>query len=491
MTERPAVTGGGLWSIVEQHARVCPAAVALVDGTTRIDFATLADHARRLASGLARERAGVGHRVLVRLESSYRHIELLLACAKLGSVLVPVDPRLLPSELDRIAGDADPTVVVGSVDDYRRLLGQPAEAGAGAAVHDRDPLALLYTSGTTGSPKGVVLSHGNVVYSCFNQIAGLGLGDSDRGLAAAPLHHAGGLLALGLPCLYTGGTMCLVAEKRPEAILGTVSRERITKLFLAPPLWRELAAGSDIETAELTSVRMCVTGGEPVPMSAVDRLSACFEAEFVEAYGLTEGSSCVSLLRGVAGSGRRPGCVGRPLPHTAVRVLDEHDRESGPGEIGEIALAGPAVCEEYWRSPEAMAAARVDGWLRTGDNGRLDPDGTLHLVGRSKDLILTEGGKVYPSEIERLLGEHPAIEEVTAVGVPRPGGAEDIVAVVVPRRGAGLDPAEILAFAASRLPDFKCPAHACVWGELPRGASGKVLGEAVRERCAAELGATA
>jgi acyl-CoA synthetase (AMP-forming)/AMP-acid ligase II len=483
-----AAAAGGLWSVLEQHARVRPGAIALVDGSERIEFATLADRARRLAAGLGAAGVGAGDRVVLRLPSSHRHLELLFACARLGAVLAPVDPRLRGDELEAVLDDADPAAVVDDPEEYGQLLAGPADSPAASAGDGEDALALLYTSGTTGEPKGVVLSHRNVVFSAFNQIAGMGLSESDRALAAAPLHHVGGLLALGLPCLYAGGTMHL-APPGSEPILETIARERITKLFLAPHVWRRLAEGEEIEAIDLASVSLCVTGGEPVPIDAVKRLTARLEAEFVEAYGLTEASSCVSLLHDVAGSGRQPGCVGRPLLHTAVRILDESGREAGPGEIGEVVVAGPAVSGEYWRAPAATAASRRGDWLRSGDSGRFDRDGMLHLVGRSKDLILTEHGKVYPSEIERVLGEHPALAEVTAVGLSRPGGAEDIAVAVVPRAGASVDPAEVVAYAAARLTEFKRPTVALVWAELPRSGSGKVLSQAVRDRCAAELGA--
>ena len=253
-----------------------------------------------------------------------------------------------------------------------------------------------------------MLTHRNVLFSSINQLLGWGLTSSDRAGVVAPFHHVGGLIVMGLPCLHAGGSVRIAAAE-PDAVLEAVQRERLTALFLPPRLWRRVSELDGLDGFDLASVRVCASGGDPVPSGSLQRLQAAFGAEFTDAYGLTEAASCSTLLPG-ADIVRKLGSAGLPCVHATVRVLGPAGDELGPGEIGEIVQAGPTVMREYWRRPEETAEALRGGWLHTGDLGTIDEEGYLFMAGRSKDMIVSGGAKVYPAEVERVLARAPGVD---------------------------------------------------------------------------------
>jgi acyl-CoA synthetase (AMP-forming)/AMP-acid ligase II len=463
--------GADLGRLLDFHARSRPHAVALTDAGARLDFAEIDRRVKRLARALADAGVGPGDRVALRLPDSHRHHLCLFACARLGAVFVPLPQALAGDALERAVRDCGAALRLEDAAAFDALI-DAAPAGSPGAQPRADadtPLAILYTSGTTGAPKGVVLTHGNVLATVFNQILGWGLGAADRALVVAPLHHAGGLLALGLPCLCAGGAMHL-AVREPQAALEAIERERVSAVFLPPALWQRVAEATP-EAAAPEPVRICASGGDPVPVAVIERIRAAFGGEFTDAFGMTETASAVTLLHDAE---RRPGSAGVPLPLTRVRILAEDGRDAIADEIGEIAVSGPTVMQGYWNRPAETAAALPDDWLRTGDLGRLDPDGFLHVAGRRSDLIPCGGATVYPAAIERVLRDHPDIAEAAVVGVPDADLGQVAVAVVVARAGVRLEPAAVLEFCRGRLAGGQCPRRAFLCDALPRNANGKV-----------------
>ena len=463
----------GLGSLVTGHARVRGLAPAVVDTEGRLDFATLNRRVNRVANGLVAAGVGHGDRVAVRLPNGHRYLECLFGCAKIGAVLVPIDQALVQDEVDHVVSDSGAAVLLDGPSDFDELA-EPAgaeEPDAPAGLDD-DSLLLMYTSGTTGRPKGVVLTHHNVLFSSLNQLLGWRLSGSDYACVVAPFHHVGGLIVMGLPCLHAGGAVCIAAPE-PRAVLETVERERPTALFLPPRLWRRVSELPDLEGVELGSVRVCASGGDPIPSGALRRLQSAFAAEFTDAYGLTEAASCSTILPG-ADIPRKPGSAGLPCAHVILRVLGPSSEELGPGEVGEIVQAGPTVMHGYWRRPDETAEALRDGWLHTGDLGTIDEEGYLFMAGRSKDMIVSGGAKVYPAEVERLLREHPSVADAAVIGIPDPDLGEAVAAVVLSDDPA-LEPEDVLAFCRGRIAEYKCPRVAFLSESCPRNASGKIL----------------
>jgi fatty-acyl-CoA synthase len=325
-----------------------------------------------------------------------------------------------------------------------------------------------------------VLSHRNVLFASLNQILGWRLSAADRGLVVAPFHHVGGLLVLGFPCLHTGGTVHL-ASPEPAAVLEAVERERSTAIFLPPRLWRRLAEFEGLEAAGLASVRLCASGGDHIRTETLKRLADAFGAEFTDAYGLTEASSVSTLLPG-AEVFRKAGSAGVACTHNRLRVLTPDGTEAAPGETGELVLAGPTVMLGYRARPEETEHALRNGWLRTGDLGLLDEEGYLYVSGRSKDLIVSAGKKVYSAEVERVLREHPAVADAAVIGIPDQELGETVVAVVTARPGVTLTPAEVIAFCRGKLADYKHPTAAYLSESLPLTSNGKVQKAELRAR---------
>jgi len=469
-----------LAGFLERHAKACGARPAVCDGEAELDYAMLDLRANRLAHALVARGAVPGDRIAVRLPNGHRYLACLFACARAGLVLAPVDRNLVADEVEHVLRDSGATLFL----DGAEAVDELAEGAAGAPFEARgggdDPMLLMYTSGTTGRPKGVVLSHRSVLFTSLNQILGWRLTSHDRALVVAPFHHVGGLVVLGLPCLHAGGTV-RIGLPEPEGVLEELERDAIAAVFLSPFLWRQVAELDGIEARSLGALRLCASGGDPIPTEPLQRLIAAFGAEFTDAYGLTEAASVSTLLDG-ADVLRKAGSAGLPCVHNRLRVLRPDGTEAAPGETGDLVQAGPTVMLEYWQRPEDTAAALRDGWLHTGDLAFLDEEGYLYIAGRSKDLVVSAGVKVYPAEVERVLREHPGVADVAVIGIPDDRAGETVAAVVLPRDGATVAPAELLAFCEGRIAEYKRPTRAFLSDSLPRNANGKVQKAVLRER---------
>ncbi|MFI7407973.1 long-chain fatty acid--CoA ligase [Streptomyces sp. NPDC049627] len=491
----------GLGSWPARRARKTPHRTALIHGETAISYAELYTRTTRLAHALRARGLRRGDRIAYLGPNHPSFLETLFAAGTLGAVFVPLNTRLAGPEIAYQLADSGAKILVygpshaglvaglpGSTD-VRTYLEVGAEYEATLAEAPLDPIdepvaaddtcLILYTSGTTGRPKGAMLSHANATWNAVNFLIDKDLHADERALVSAPLFHIAGLTVLTLPVLLKGGTCVLVGAFDPGETLDLVARHRITYMFGVPAMFEQVARHPRWPEADLSSLRMLSCGGAPVPTPLIEAYQAR-GLTFLQGYGMTEALG-VCFLDGEH-SVSKAGSAGVPHFFADVRVLRPDLTPVDVGENGEVVVRGPAVMSGYWGLPEETAAAFADGWFRTGDAARVDEDGYVFIVDRIKDMIISGGENIYPAEIEDLLLAHPDIVECAVIGVPDDKWGEVPRAVVVPREGAALDPDEVLASLAGRLAKYKIPKSVVLADELPRTASGKLLKSRVRTR---------
>jgi len=489
---------------------------ALVDGGVRWTFRQLAAEVRRCAAAMIASGVTQGDRVAVWAGNGRRFVVGALGAVSAGAVLVPVSTRYKGDEAGWIlarsgtrmllvdngflgndylgmlrAAGALPgrldVVNLGETGDrsahpFEEFLlgGNGVAAGLVTARMDAvvadDVSDMFFTSGTTGRPKGAMTAHGQnvAVYEAWS--AGVGLRRGDRYLVVNPLSHTFGYKAGLLACLITGATLVLQAVFDPARSLELVGDEKITVLPGPPTLYAALLDHPARTSADLTSLRLAVTGAAVVPVALVERMRAELFPDVVIAYGLTEACGTVTVGDRHADAQTVASTVGRPIEGTEVAIAAHDGRPLPPGESGEVLVRGYNVMRGYFGDPEATAAA-IDsgGWLHTGDVGWLDAEGNLRITDRLKDMFIVGGFNVYPAEVEQLIARHPKVSEAAAVGVPDDRLGEVCRAYVIARPGAEIDPAEIIEFCRERIAHFKVPREVVIVAELPRNAAGKVL----------------
>lgn len=499
--------GFGDWAT--RRAFLCGDRVALIDGDRQITYTEFDRRTDRLAHALRASGVRQGDRVAALMINSAAFLETLFATGKLGAVFVPVNFRLAAPEVTYLLGDSGAVaflwsgmfsavarracaaeavqvrtrvVVDGEADsgetDFEQLLASGEDRPVNADIAGSDLCCLPYTSGTTGRPKGAMLTHDNLFWNTLNGVtAGRGVREGDRTVTAAPLFHIGGLSVHTLPLIYVGGTNVLLPGFDPARTLAAMARERVTVQFLVPAMWAALMAVSGFESHDLSALELAVSAGAPCPLPVLEYFQDR-GVPFQESFGLTE-TGGVTLLD-ADHVREKSGSVGRPLFHVQARIVDEHDLDVATDTAGEVVVRGPAVFAGYWQKPEATAEAVRGGWFHTGDLGRMDADGFITLVDRKNDMIITGGENVYPIEVEQVLYRHPAVREVAVIGVPDPKWGETPVAVVVLENGAHATEGELIGYTRERLAHFKCPTRVEYRSELPRNAAGKVLKTALR-----------
>ncbi|HTO55897.1 MAG TPA: AMP-binding protein [Myxococcota bacterium] len=469
------------------HASTRPEHTALVVERTgeRISYRELEARVRRTAAALRELGLAPGDRIALALPSEPLYLELYFAAALLGAISIPLNTRLTAAELGFQLDDAEPRLAIRPADSHlpartgTRAL-SPEElrrqVAASADFPERPPApggespqTILYTSGTTGQPKGALLPHRKTYWNTRNAELYFELDSSSVAVCPIPLFHSFGLKILSVPALYCGATLVLVERFDPLGLQDCVASHRATLLGAVPVMYaRMLEAG--LAAKKLESLRFAFSAGAPIAAETIERYFAqgvCLK----QGYGQTETSILCCL--DAADARRKAGSVGKPVPFGEIRIADESGRVVAPGQNGEVQVRGPIVMLGYWRRPEETAASRVGGWHRTGDLGVVDAEGFVTLVGRSKELYISGGENVYPAEVERVLGQHPDVSEVAVVGVPDARWGESGRAYVVPAR-APFDPDELLAWAGQRLARYKLPREVVLVKELPRTASGKV-----------------
>ncbi len=496
--------GAAEW--LARRASLHPAREAVIETGRRTTYGELDQRVSRLARAL-RDRHGIGRRdrVATLTVNTLEFLEVFYAVARIGAILVPLNWRLAPAELDYQLRDAGARLLFFSAEQralrerldpalpleaavefgpaYESLLTaggtRPLVAEDQAAFGD--PHLIVYTSGTTGHPKGAVLTHANLFWNAANVSPSFALTERDTTATVLPLFHCGGIGLWTIPTLLVGGRVALVRTFEPDELLALIVREQVALCFGVPAIWLELLKRPHFTAAEYPSLRYAVSGGAPHPLALMEAMAARGFI-FLQGYGLTETAPGGTIMP-VDHWRRKLGTVGRPFPHVELRVTDEMGRAAAPGEIGEVSFRGPNVFVGYWNRPDATAAAfTADGWFKSGDIGALDDEGFLTLYDRQKDMIISGGENVYSAEVEDVLFAHPAVAEAAVIGVPDERWGEAVLAVVVVRSAMSLTADEAIAHCRGRLAKYKCPKVVQFVDVLPRNASGKVLKRELRER---------
>jgi fatty-acyl-CoA synthase len=509
--------GIGHWTTI--HARRNPHRVALIDGDTgrRFTYGELEQRTNALAHALSRKGARKGDRIAIMALNSPQFMEVAIAVAKLGAILVPVNFRLTAPEVRYILDDAAPYLLFTSPQTdvtarkaaegslvrerieipsaeqrsaaketaYEKLIAEGSPERIEVRIGLDEVAALIYTSGTTGFPKGAMLTHGNHFWNALTHFSmSEGLFPNDISLVAAPLFHIGAFGIYTLALIYLGGTSVILESFKPGTWLDAVETYKPTLAFCVPAMWAAIAQAG-LDGRDLTSLRYTISGGAPCPLVLIKTLRE-HGMVFTEGFGLTETAPVASAL-GAAEVITHAGSVGKPIAHVEYRIADDQGHDVPVGEIGELLIRGPNVFVGYWQKPEATRAVlQQDGWFHSGDLARVDADGYYYIVDRKKDMVISGGENVYPAEVEQVLYQRPEIAEVAVIGTPDAKWGEAVTAVVALKKDQWLEPEVLIAWARERLAGFKCPRSVKFVDALPRTATGKVLKRELRQRLAGE-----
>ena len=481
----------GRW--LADRARTTPQRVAIRFLGQDLTYAELDSRATRLAAGLAARGLRRGDRLATLTTTSPDHVATFFACARLGVALQPISWRLASAEVAYQLEDAEPSLLLAS-DDYAELarkagtkveiarIGDPtleADGEVEDVARDDDPLLLVYTSGTTGKPKGALLSHANCFWTNLSFDRTTSLRDGDVVLQVLPQFHVGGWNVQPLLAWWKGATVVLEPAFDAARALDLIAEHGVTTMMGVPATYLFLAHEPGFAVADLSSLRLAVVGGAPMPEALLETWIAR-GIEIVQGYGLTEAAPNVLCLPPEEAT-RKLGFAGKPYPHVdvALRDADTGALVEGTG-TGELVVRGPNVFAGYWRNAEATEAAFADGWLLTGDVAERDAEGFYRIAGRIKDMVISGGENVYPAEIEDVLHAHPAVLEAAVVGVPDERWGEACAAFVVLREGSNVGTEELQRLCRDRLARFKVPKTFTVVDELPRSSMGKVLKDDLR-----------
>jgi long-chain acyl-CoA synthetase len=495
--------------------QVNPRGVAIVEGEQKLSWAKVGERISRAAGALSQLGISKGDRVAILMLNSGRYLELYLAVAWIRAVIVPLnvrwsiaenryaledcDARLLIvddafTEAGRVLAAAIPSLRLihadageppGDIAGYASLLAAAnpiPDAMAGA-----DELAgIFYTGGTTGRSKGVMLSHGNLMFNALQSLAEGMIPQDAIYLHAAPMFHLANGAAMYC-MLLNAGTNAIIKAFTPEAVVQAIERFRVTHVLLVPTMIQMFVDQPGIGARNLSSLQQIIYGASPISEVVLDRAMARLPGvRFLQAYGMTELSPLATVLMPEehSGLGRTKGrhrSGGRAALGVEVRIVDENDRPVPPGTVGEIVVRGDNVMMGYWNRPEETAKAVVDGWMHTGDGGRMDEDGFVYIVDRLKDMILTGGENVYSTEVENVVAQHREVLQCAVIGIPDPLWGEAVHAVVVVKPGATIHEADLIAFCKERIAGYKCPRSVDVRTDpLPMSGAGKVLKRELR-----------
>lgn len=491
---------------LQRRTQLSPDKIALIDaerGMRSITYREWNAAAGRSANFLRGLGVGRGDRVAILAQNCVEFLDLWFACGKIGAIMQPLNWRFTVSELAALIADATPSVLFYGpdyVETARILAGQPGSVRRWIALDSaarlnpgdltiderdsypaevppielsrEDPWVICYTGGTTGTPKGAVLTHGNIGANATNTVLSWGLRPDDVTILNSPLFHTGGLNVFTAPLVQIGGTSIVCRGFNVDQVYDLLQNAGVTVYFGVPTMYITLQQHPRWAEADFSKLRLLLSGGAPCPLPV-------FEAfwdrgiDFKTGYGLTEAGPNTFWLP-PADVRRKPKAVGFPLFYIDVKLVKADGSECGPNEVGELYIRGPHVCKGYWNRPEETAKTIVNGWLRTGDLAQRDAEGYYSIVGRLKDVIISGGENVYPAEVESVLAGHPSIAEVALIAAPDPRWGEVGWAVAVPLSGSELSETDLLTFAAKRLARYKLPKRVIIAASLPKTGAGKI-----------------
>lgn len=501
----------GVGSWLHRRRRKSGGKTALLSGTSTLSYDELAGRTDRFANALRARGVATGDRVAYLGENHPSFVETFFACGLLGAIFVPLNTRLAPPELQFQLEDSGARLLVNAgaletlasaavegtpvthrlvvaadggtgpsagnspaaVEHYEEALQEAAPNPTDVAVGHDDAAMILYTSGTTGKPKGALLTHGNITWNCINTIVDMDVNRNDVALMISPLFHVASLDMGLLPMLLKGATVVLEAKFDPARALELIQEHKVTTLNGVPTTFQLLCEDPGWAGADLSSLDKLTCGGSAIPRRVLD----AYEDRgigFTSCYGMTETAPGATMLP-VHRSRDKAGSAGLPHFFTDVRIADPMGGAVAPGEVGEIQISGPNVIKEYWNRPEATAASYADStWFRSGDMGYRDQEGFLFVSDRLKDMIISGGENIYPAEVEAVIAEHEAVSSVAVIGVSDDKWGEVPQAIVTLREGGALTEEQLRSFLDGRLARYKIPKSLVVVADMPRTASGKI-----------------
>jgi fatty-acyl-CoA synthase len=467
----------------------------------------------RMAHALDQWGVVKGDRVAALMLNSSEFLHIFFACAKTGAIMVPINFRLAVPELIYILRDSAPKVLIYSVDFAEKIKAVKAaglpiyryfrhggdnlpddpslfdfvaplpieEPVPASDVSLDNPLFIMYTSGTTGDPKGAMLSHGNILFGAIHSLVGYGVDKTYKSLVVAPLFHIGALAASATPVIYAGGSLILKSFYNASEVIKLIVREKINYMFAVPVMFQLMTKSEEWDNADFSHVHFFISGGASIPIDVIGKYQKDKGIGFVQGYGLTETGRLTSL--DLEDAGRKAGSVGKEVFHLDLRIVDKNGDDVTPGEPGEIVVRGPNVCIGYWNKPKETAEAMAGGWFHTGDMGRRDEEGFVYIIGRKQELIISSGENIYPAEVERAIQSLPQVREAAAVGMPDTARRGEVVAAfVMLHEGQFLTEEELINAMQGQIAPFKIPKKVLFVDDFPRNSTGKILKKELKKQ---------
>ncbi len=497
--------------LLSNSAHKYPERSAIISDEDRWTFKAFDKRTSQLAGAMMNAGLKKGDRVAILFFNSIWFVEVYFAALKVGLIATPINFRFVGSEIVYILNDSQPNIffygpefeqtiieirdqlktvrlfVSPQNDDsplalnYEEFLSGGDCVAPSSNVCEDDQCQLMYTSGTTGRPKGAILTHRNVLWNLFNTILGREDKSGEKALIAGPLYHTAALNNHFTIQVALGGTSILVKKFEPESFFRTIEKEKATVISGAPALYNLLLKHPNASEFDLSSVTKCTAGADKLPVEIKKRLLKLFPNinGIYDVYGCTEASPCITILN-AEDSLRKHGSVGKALPFLEARIVNEDNKFLPPGEVGELICRGPNVMQDYYRNQKGTDEAIINGWLHTGDLARMDDEGFFYIVDRIKEMIVSGGENIYPGEIEEVLIKHPAIVDVAVVGVPDPDWGESVKAFVVLMEGKTVDEQEVIVFCKKYLASYKKPKAVAFVPSIPRNQTGKALKRLLR-----------
>jgi fatty-acyl-CoA synthase len=486
---------------LESRASLTPGAAAIVDAgiDQEWSYSEVNERAKAIAVWLQGKGVNKGDRVALLAPNGISYFDLLFACGKIGAIFVPLNWRLSADELAFIIKDSEPallafhskftkevTLIWDDTDQSIQIDGSYYQAlfSRKQRIHpvyldEEDPLAMIYTGGTTGKPKGAVLSHRAIIWNSISTIASWNLTEEDRTITYLPLFHTGGLNALSIPILMAGGTVVLATEFSPEKAVENLIKYQCTIVLFVPTMHHMLVKSDKFHGTEFRHMKVFLSGGAPCPLDIYEAYKQKGIA-FKEGYGLTEAGPNNFFIDPSEADFKR-GSVGKPMLFTSIKIMKDDGSEALAGEIGELAIQGRHAFSYYWNNDSATENTLKDGWLYTGDLARQDQEGYFYIVGRKKEMIITGGENVFPLEIEHWLSSHPSIQEAAVIGVPDEKWGEAVTAFIVLEEASALSGAEVKEYCRKKLAGYKVPKQVHIISQMPKTHVGKIDKKQLKE----------